>query len=98
MSSTTSTSRTFEMELQKDFADSILSGDLTFIVHDNDKGYQKGDLIAFKAVDHTGFMHKRIYGHPINDKLFEITYVSSGYGIREGFVALCIREVSLKSE
>lgn len=79
-----------ELKIQEDFANAVYAGDKTFELRYNDRGYQKGDLIKFTAVDKMNF---KIYDHPINDLLYEVTYVINGWGLKEEYVALAIREV-----
>ena len=78
-----------ELKIQEKFADAVYVGDKTFELRYNDRGYQKGDLIKFTAVDE---MSLKTY-HPINYLLYEITYVINGWGLKEEYVALAIREV-----
>ena len=76
------------IKIQQEFADAIMSGEKTFEIRINDRGYQKGDLIRFQVVDGcflTTF-------HLLNDKVYEITYVLSGWGLREGYVVFAIKE------
>lgn len=76
------------IKIQQEFADAIISGEKTFEIRINDRGYQKGDLIRFQVVD--GYISNTF--HPLNDKVFEITYVLSGWGLSEGYVAFAIKE------
>lgn len=39
-----------EIKILKQFADEIISGNKNFEVRKNDRGYQKGDLIKFNAI------------------------------------------------
>ena len=75
------------IKLREDFVDAILNGDKTFEVRLNDRGYQKGDTVKFSVVTAFGFG----FYHPVNDIEFEITYVLSGWGLKEGYVAFAIR-------
>lgn len=77
-----------ELKIQEEFADAVYVGDKTFELRYNDRGYQKGDLIKFQVMD--GLFEEN---HLLNTKVFEITYVISGWGLKEGWVALAIREV-----
>ena len=82
--------KTHEIKLNIEFCDAVLSGDKPFEVRENDRGYQKGDRIKF--IPCAG-----IFGYPSHDiekKEFEITYVLSGWGIKENYVVLGIKEVS----
>lgn len=76
------------IKIQQEFADAIISGEKTFEIRMNDRGYQKGDLIRFQVVD--GYFPNTF--HLLNDKVYEITYVLSGWGLREGYVGLAIKE------
>lgn len=81
---------THEIKILETFADAVANGEKTFEVRENDRGYQKGDLIHFKVVDKHGW---EIYGQPLSVMVFEITYVLSGWGLKDNWVALAIREV-----
>lgn len=77
-----------EIKLKEDYIIPVLSGDKNFEVRFNDRGYQKGDLIKFKAISRQGVS----YVHPELEKVvFEITYVHSGLGLQEDYVVLGIR-------
>lgn len=82
--------RLHHIKLQENFAGSVMNGDKSFELRRNDRGYQKGDHIEFEVVNTVG---APVIGHPLNEKRFKITYVISGWGLQEGFVALAIREV-----
>lgn len=78
---------THKLKLQKEYADAVWQGEKTFEIRYNDRGYQKGDYIHFHVVD-------GIYelNHPLNDKLYTITYVLSGWGLQDNWCALAIKE------
>ena len=80
--------RTYNLKIFNDFADAIVSGDKTFEIRENDRGYQKGDYIKFQAIDKTGLKNQ----HAINCKLYTITFVMNGWGIKNGYVVLGIKE------
>jgi hypothetical protein len=63
---------THKIKLAESFADPVLSGDKCFEIRRNDRGYQKGDLVKFTVTSGGGY--KRI-SHPLDDELFQITYV-----------------------
>lgn len=79
--------RFIEKKIQKPFADAVLAGEKTFEIRKNDEGYQKGDVLKFEVMDNEYFHD---HTHPLNDREYEITYVLSGWGIQEGYVALGI--------
>lgn len=80
--------RTHNLQIFNDFADAVVSGDKTFEIRENDRGFQKGDCIKFQAIDKTGLKNQ----HVINSKLYIITFVMNGWGIKNGFVVLGIKE------
>lgn len=84
---------THELKIQEVYADAVYVGDKTFEVRYNDRGFQKGDLIKFVAIDD----NKSKTYHPINKLTYEITYVLSGWGIKEDWVVLAIKELERES-
>ena len=78
-----------EVKIYESYADAVLSGEKTFEIRDNDRGYQKGDHLRFEVKDDRG-LHS-ILTHGLNDKEYAITYVHSGLGMKEGYVALAIK-------
>lgn len=78
-----------ELKLRIEFADDVLSGEKCFEVRENDRGYQKGDLVQFNVTDHMGLSQH----HELNKVRFEITYVLNGWGIKNGYVAFGIRRI-----
>ena len=83
---------THVLKILESFTNAILTGDKTFEVRENDRGYQKGDLVWFKPVDKFG---NKVFGNDIEEKTYEITYVLSGWGIKEGWVVFGIREIKV---
>lgn len=77
------------IKIRKEFADAIISGDKLFEIRENDRGYQKGDHIIFRAIDELGLSTK----HEINSTEYEITYVINGWGLKNGFVVLGIKQI-----
>ena len=73
------------------FADAVWSGEKTFEVRMNDRNYQKGDIIEFKVVYETALGTRECLGHTLTGKQYQITYVLSGWGLKDGFVAFGIR-------
>ena len=79
------------LKISDKFADAVLNGDKTFEVRYNDRGYNKGDKIVFTVVD-SSFTYA--VTHPLTDKMFEITYVLSGWGIKVGYVVFGIKSIA----
>lgn len=80
--------KTHELKLNIEFCDAVLSREKTFEIRKNDRGFQKGDLIKFKPVDDNG----KAICHEIENCTYEITYILSGWGLKDDYVALAIRK------
>ena len=80
-----------EIKILKQFADEIISGNKNFEVRKNDRGYQKGDLIKFNAIQKTVNIEIGGIKHPISEELYEITYVLSWWGIEIDYVVFGIK-------
>lgn len=76
------------LKILNDFADAVAAGEKPFEIRENDRGYQKGDYIRFRAINKYGAQDH----HCINDKLYLITFVMNGWGIKNGYVVLGIKE------
>ena len=85
-------SRTHEIKLSREFQDAVLSGEKSFEVRYNDRGYQKGDFVKFKVND------RRNVHEPLDDLLFEITYVLSGWHIEPDYVVFGIRRAECEEQ
>lgn len=86
--------KTHELKLNKEFADAVLCGEKSFEIRENDRGFQKGDHVVFHVIDPKAVFSSFYVDHPLNDKEFEIVYVINGWGLKNGYVAFSIREVS----
>ena len=75
-----------DIKLNYEFQQPILDGDKTFEVRLNDRGYQKGDLVRFKVYE-----GRRNVREPLDDMVFEITYVLSGWHIDDGYVVFAFK-------
>ena len=80
------------LKLSEDYIEPVLNREKTFEVRFNDRGFQKGDLIKFTAISRHGvpYMHEEL-----ENKVYEITYVHSGLGLKEGYVVLGIKEPTI---
>lgn len=85
--------RTHVLKLQKDFCDAVYNGEKLFELRYNDRGFQRGDLIRFVAMD-----GEEKIEHPINDREYVIIYVLAGWGLQRNFVALSIWDTEVKAE
>lgn len=89
--------KTHNLKLSIEFCDAVLSGEKTFEVRKNDRGFQTGDLIRFIPTDGTSYHslngtvieHAK---HEISGHTYKITYILNGWGIKNGYVVLGIRE------
>lgn len=81
--------KTHNLKIRKDFADAVFGGEKTFEIRENDRGFQKGDIIIFNVIDDL-FLP---CDHPLNSVGYEITYVLNGWGLKENYVVLAIKPV-----
>lgn len=77
------------IKLRVEYAEAVMSGEKSFEIRYNDRGYQKGDQIVFTVIDDLNLT----ISHPLNHWLFEITYLIHGYGLKEGWCVFGIKEV-----
>lgn len=78
------------LKILDDFADAVVMGNKNFEIRKNDRGFQKGDVVVFNCIDKTG----KTIPHGINGKIYEITYVLNGWGIKNGYVVFGIKEIA----
>ena len=78
------------IKLSEDFAEAVLTGDKSFEIRKNDRGYQKGDVVIFTVVER-GNPAFTVATNPLNGRMYEITYVISGWGLQDGYVVFGIR-------
>ena len=83
--------KTHNLKLNIEFCDDVLIGRKSFEIRENDRGYQTGDHIKFIPVNEQYFVVK----HEIQNKIYEITYVLNGWGLKNGYVVFGIKEVEL---
>lgn len=86
-----------DIKILPDFADAVYKGEKTFEVRENDRGYQKGDTVSFlvKSTNPYALFEKN---HPLHGKTYKITYVLSGWGIKNGYVVFGIKPVGDEGE
>lgn len=84
--------KTHKIKLNIEFCDPVYYGEKPFEIRKNDRCYQKGDLIKFIPTDYNSLpiLPKK---HPIEEKVYEITYVINGFGLENGYVVFGIKEV-----
>ena len=87
--------RIHKIRLNIEFCDAVISGEKSFEIRENDRGYQKGDHIKFLSVEANSGV--RAY-HEIVKREYEITYVLNGWGLKNGYVAFGIKEVASDGE
>jgi len=83
--------RTHKLVILKNNADEIFEGNKTFEIRRNDRSFQEGDVVVFKAFEHPE--------HPINSIEYEISCVvtescAEGCGLRNDYVALGLKRLS----
>lgn len=80
--------RTHIVKITLDAADWVITGEKNFEIRENDRLYQRGDFVRFVAVNKDGSK----ISHLINELEYEITFVISSYGLKEGYVVFGIKE------
>lgn len=80
-----------QLKLNEEFWDAVMSGEKNFEVRNNDREFKKGDTVVFNRVTEHGTTYEL-------SKPFEITYVLSGWAIKEDFVAFGIKRIEETSE
>ncbi len=81
--------RIHNIKILDSFADDVYSGVKPFEVRKNDRGYQTGDGVKFEVVDRGDAP----VSHALNGILFQITYVLSGWGLKNGYVAFGLNKL-----
>ncbi|MBR1723580.1 MAG: DUF3850 domain-containing protein [Ruminococcus sp.] len=85
--------RTHKLKLHINFCDDVLNGIKTFEIRENDRGFQTGDLILFEPFYPHGATFEQIRNpHPIKEKMYRIEYILNGWGMKNGYVCLAIKE------
>ena len=81
---------THHIKLNHNYADAVLSGQKNFEIRYNDRGYQRGDKVQFTVVDDYKI---RVY-HPLDDKIYIITYLVHGYGLEKDWCVFGIKQLN----
>lgn len=76
--------KTHTLKTWPDFFDAVASGDKTFEIRKNDRGFQKGDKLILEKFDPAD---PEKYTSA-NALYVDVTYVLNGFGLKNGFVAL----------
>lgn len=84
------------LKLNSRFANAVKRGDKNFEIRKNDRGFQKGDTVIFRLVNDKGETPYPNEMSPLYGRFYEITYVLSGWGLKEDYVVFGIREFKPK--
>ena len=85
------------LKIEEQYLDTLLDGSKTFEVRYNDRGYQKGDTLAFHY--HNASSNARVtYFKEEPYVEFEITYVHSGLGMDGNYVVLAVDRILPREE
>lgn len=78
------------LKLNEMFINDVLYGGKRVEVREDDRLFQRGDYLKFKAVN-CGGLYVRC--EDLESKKYIITYVEHGYGIEPGYCAFSFEEV-----
>ena len=81
-----------ELKILSSFVKPILDGSKTFEIRENDRGFQKGDRVQFKVNSDAWTNKNSSIVCEFERKVFEITYVINGWGLKNGYVVFGIKE------
>lgn len=81
------------LKLNERFALEILREHKRFEVRFNDRCFQRGDEVKFRIVNNDGEPVKNEIAEELEGRLYRITFVVSGYGLKEGYVAFGFEEI-----
>lgn len=82
----------WKLKIEKQFADEIVSGMKNFEIRcESDKVFQKGDSVEF-LVNPVDLRYPPKEDHPLTGRIYDITYVLHGWGLREDYCAFAIKE------
>ena len=84
------------LKLNVRYAGEILCGRKRFEVRNNDRSFQRGDEIQFKLVDDDGNNIEDGPCSPLAQAVFRITFVVTGYGLKEGYCAFGFEDIEEK--
>lgn len=79
------------LKLSLEFCNDVYNNIKTFEIRLNDRNYQVGDKIIFTPYD---IAHKKVCRHPIENITYEIKYILSGWGIKDGYVVMAISPIN----
>ena len=81
------------LKIHERFVKPILEGEKRFEIRSNDRCFQKGDLVTFIVVNNNGieenYLHEKY--HDFERISYDITYVISGWGLKNGYVVFGFR-------
>lgn len=79
---------THDLKLNIEFCDAVYKGLKRFEIRHNDRDYKVGDYVTFKPYD---LKTNRYVYHPISKRIYEITFIISGWGLENRAIAFGIK-------
>ncbi|MEG0358881.1 MAG: DUF3850 domain-containing protein [Anaerorhabdus sp.] len=77
-----------DLKLSIEFCDVVYKGLKRFEIRDNDRDYKVGNYVTFKPYD---LKNNRYVDHPISKRIYEITFIISGWGLENSTIAFGIK-------
>lgn len=74
-----------QLKCRVPFFQHIVARDKTFEVRENDRGYQRGDTLQLNEYEDGKYSGNIVYAN--------VSYVLSGWGIKDGFVVLGLANI-----
>ena len=78
-----------DLKIWPEYFNVILSGEKTFELRKDDRGFRAGDTLLLKEWTQHG-------GYTGREKAFVVTYVLSGFGLQDGWVVMAIKPIKDK--
>ena len=79
-----------KLKIDEVYLDALLSGEKTFEIRYNDRGYQRGDTLNF----HSQRLCKLQGLDCGGESYFNVLYVHSGLGLEKNYVAMAVLQVN----
>lgn len=77
------------LKLRIEYADAVLDRSKPFEIRENDRGYQKGDIVRFSTIGSLGL---HVF-HPVEEREYQISYLIHGWGLKDNWCVFGTEEI-----